>query len=52
MIDSQASLKAHELLGKHQKLFTDQIDVKAEVQTEDEELIDAVRQLLFLATQS
>ena len=52
MIDSQASLKAHELLGKHQKLFTDQIEVKAEIQTEDEELTHAVRQLLFLATQS
>jgi len=52
MIDSQASLKAHELLGKHQKLFTDQIEVKAEIKTEDEELTDAVRQLLFLATQS
>jgi phage terminase small subunit len=51
MIDVQASIKANDLLGKHLKLFTDQIDIKAEVKTEDQELTDAVRQLLFLATQ-
>ena len=52
MIDPQAALKAHDLLGKHLKLFTDQIEIKAEVKTEDQELTDTVRQLLFLATQS
>lgn len=52
MIDPQASLKAHDLLGKHLKLFTDQIEIKAEVKTEDQELTEAVRKLLFLATQS
>ena len=52
MVDSQTFLKANDLLGKHLKLFTDQIEIKAEVKTEDQELTDAVRQLLFLATQS
>ena len=52
MIDAQASIKANDLLGKHLKLFTDQIEIKAEVKTEDQELTDAARQLFFLATRS
>ena len=50
--DAVNVLKGAELLGKHLKLFTDEIEIKAEVKTEDQELTDAVRQILFLATQS
>lgn len=37
MIDAQSSLKAGDLLGKHLKLFTDQIDLKATIETKTDE---------------
>jgi phage terminase small subunit len=55
MIDAQASLKAGDLLGKHLKLFTEQLDVKASVETktdEEQEKAIAKRAALLLMKNS
>ena len=54
MVDAPTFLKANDLLGKHLKLFTEQVEVKAQVEIEssdeDKQLIEAARSILFLAT--
>jgi len=45
MIDPQASLRAHEMLGKHLKLFVEKVEIDAKIeQTVD----DKTRRLLLV----
>lgn len=54
MIDAQASIKANEMLGKHLKLFTDQVDIKAEVSAkiEDSDKKKEIAKKLLLSLQN
>jgi len=55
MIDAQAAIKSTELLGKHLSLFTEKMEIKAEIEntsSEDQQINDAARSIAFLLAKS